>query len=97
MDSICWSHSKKGTFEVKSFYKALSNLDRKVFSWKSIWRTKVPTCVAFFGWTAALDKILTHDNLRKRNIVVVDWCYMCKKNGESVDHLLLHCEVASAL
>jgi hypothetical protein len=22
---------------------------------------------------------------------------MCKKNGESVDHLLLHCEVASAL
>jgi hypothetical protein len=22
---------------------------------------------------------------------------MCKKNGEPVDHLLLHCEVASAL
>jgi hypothetical protein len=97
MDRICWSHSKKGTFEVKSFYKALSNLDREVFSWKSIWHTKVPTCVAFFGWTMALGKILTHDNLRKRNIVVVDWCYMCKKNSESVDHLLLHCEVASAL
>ena len=27
----------------------------------------------------------------------MDWCYMCRKNGESVDHLLLHCEVAKVL
>jgi hypothetical protein len=50
-----------------------------------------------FTRTAALGKILTHDNLRKQNIVVVEWCYMCNKNGELVDHLLLHCEVANAL
>jgi hypothetical protein len=24
---------------------------------------------------------------------VIDRCYMCKKTGESVDHLLLHCDV----
>ena len=28
---------------------------------------------------------------------VVDWCYMCKKNRESVNHLLLHCPIASEL
>jgi hypothetical protein len=28
---------------------------------------------------------------------MVDRCYMCKRNGESVDHLLLHCEVVYAL
>jgi hypothetical protein len=50
--------------------------------------------VAFFVWTAALGKILTHDNLLRRGIVVVEWCVMCKKHGESVDHLLLHCDVA---
>jgi hypothetical protein len=50
--------------------------------------------VAFFVWTAALGKILTHDNLRRRRIVVVEWCVMCKKHGESVDHILLHCDVA---
>jgi hypothetical protein len=33
-------------------------------------------------------------NLRKRNIIMVDWFYMCKKSGESIDHLLLHYEVA---
>ena len=85
IDHICWSHSKKGKFKVKLFYKALFNLDHEVFPWKSIWRTEVPTRVAFFGWNVTFGKILTHDNLRKRNIVVVEWCYMCKKNGKSVD------------
>jgi hypothetical protein len=28
---------------------------------------------------------------------MVDRCYMCKKNGDFVDHLLLYCEVACAL
>jgi hypothetical protein len=41
-------------------------------------------------------KILIADNLRKRHIIIVDRCCLCKKNGESVDHLL-HCNVASAL
>ena len=76
IDQICWSHSTKGKFKVKPFYKALSNLDHEVFPRKSIWRTKVPLRVAFFKWTTALGKILTHDNLRKRNIVVVEWCYV---------------------
>jgi hypothetical protein len=92
-----WSPSKKSVFEVKSFYKVLSNPATEMFPWKSIWRTKVPSRVVCFGWNAALGKILTHDNLRKRSIIVVEWCCICKKNGESVDHLLIHCEVATQL
>jgi hypothetical protein len=56
-----------------------------------------PTRVAFFVWIAALGKILTHDNLRKRNVVVIEWCCMRKKSGESIEHLLLHCKVARNL
>jgi hypothetical protein len=33
------------------------------------------------------------DNLRKKNIIVTKWCCMCKKSGESIDNLLVHCEV----
>jgi hypothetical protein len=44
-------------------------------------------------WTATLGKILTLDNLRKRNIIVMKWCFMCKIYGESIDHLFLHCMV----
>ena len=32
-------------------------------------------------------------NLQKRKVWILDWCYMCKCNGESVDHLFLHCPV----
>jgi hypothetical protein len=31
------------------------------------------------------------------NVIVVDWCCMCKKSGKSTDHLLLHCEIAKEL
>jgi hypothetical protein len=58
---------------------------------------KVPLRVSFFVWMATLGKILTLDNLCKRGIIVVGWCCMCKHSGKSVNHLLLHCEVAQAL
>jgi hypothetical protein len=44
-----------------------------------------------------LGKILTLDNLRKMSVMVVEWCCMCNKSWESIDHLLIHCEVAKKL
>jgi hypothetical protein len=51
----------------------------------------------FIAWTTALRKILMLDYLRTGNIIVMDWCCMCKKSGESINHLLLHCELARDL
>jgi hypothetical protein len=36
-------------------------------------------------------------NLRKRHAIVIDKCCMWKRNRESVDHFLLHCDVGCAL
>ena len=44
-----------------------------------------------------LGKCLTIDNLRKRKIWILDLCYMCKSNDESIDHLFLHCSTAMDL
>uniref|UniRef100_A0A2N9GAU4 Reverse transcriptase zinc-binding domain-containing protein n=1 Tax=Fagus sylvatica TaxID=28930 RepID=A0A2N9GAU4_FAGSY len=95
---MCWKPARSKGFQVKSFYTQLTSPSLGFFPWKSIWKAKVPPRVAFFIWTAAaLGKILTADNLRRRGITVVSWCYMCKADGESVDHLLLHCPYAKEL
>jgi hypothetical protein len=87
--------SKRKNFEVKSYYKMRVNSESMDGPWKIIWKSKAPPRVAFFVWMPVLGKILTMDNLRKKNIIVTEWCCMCKKSGESIDHVLLHCEVAS--
>ena len=68
-----------------------------MFPWKCIWKSKVPPRVNFFIWTAALGKILTADNLRRRHVILVSWCCMCKGDAETIDHLFLHGKVAKEM
>ena len=67
------------------------------FHWKSIWMAKAPPRVAFFIWTVAWDRILTCDNLMRRGYTMAGWSCMCRCEGETVDHLLLHCSVVQKL
>jgi hypothetical protein len=96
-DKLWWVSLKKGLFKVNSFFCSLACSGSSRFPWKSVWRTQAPSRAAFFVWIVALGKILTLDNLRKLHVIMINICYMCKKIGESVDHLLLHCDVTYAL
>jgi|UniRef100_A0A2N9G010 hypothetical protein len=96
MDKLCWNRMEQRGFSVESFYRCLSPSHSR-FPWKDIWKPKVPSRVAFLIWTAVLGKLPTIDNLRKRKMVLVNRCCMCKANEESVDHLLLHCPLAKEL
>ena len=69
-------------FEVRGFYHFVSSPSVLSFPWKMMWQSKVPLRIAFFSWTAALGKILTTNNLWKRHIAVLDYCYMCKRCGK---------------
>ena len=44
-----------------------------------------------------MGEILTTDNLQKQRLVVLDWCCMCKRDGETTNHLLFHGMVARKL
>ena len=48
-----------------------------------------------FGWLALRNRILTMDNLRRRDVVVVNACPFCLKDEESVDHILVKCNFAN--
>ncbi|KAF5453608.1 hypothetical protein F2P56_028501 [Juglans regia] len=97
VDSLSWIHERNSRFSVHSYYHVLTCQGVCDFPWKSIWKVKVTNKVAFFCWFVSHDKILTIENLRKHGICIVDWCYMCNKDSESVIHLFLHCEVAKSL
>ena len=94
-NKVCWKLANSGGFEVSSFY--LSFYPPLSFPWSLVWQSKVPLRVAFISWLASFGKILTTNNLHKRRIVAIDWCYMCKRCGESMDHLLLHCPLTCEL
>jgi hypothetical protein len=96
-DQICWKPSGSKAFQVRSYYHVLSSKEEVLFPWKCVWKPRVLPRVTFFIWTVALGRILTADNLRRRNIILVDWCCLCKEDGENIDHLFLHCTVAREL
>ena len=92
-----WSLYGSGKFDMCSYYAKLRDMNDISFPWNSIWSVKAPRQVSSFIWTTACGKILTHDNLIKRGYSLVSWCCMCQHCGEIVDHLLLHCDIASGL
>ncbi|GFZ13043.1 signal peptide peptidase [Actinidia rufa] len=97
MDKWRWKRQGKGSFTVSSFYQSLTGSGDTTFLGKGVWVNGVPSKVCFFGWAKAKGAILTIDNLKRRRIVVTEWCYLCKGNAETTDHLLIHCQAASEL
>ena len=81
-DKLCRNPSSQNVFEVKSTdcysLQVVHHFPGRVYGCLS---PKVPTKVAYFIWTAALEKILTVDNLRKRHLIIIDWCCNCKLAG----------------
>ncbi|RVX20892.1 Protease Do-like 2, chloroplastic [Vitis vinifera] len=59
--------------------------------------TCVPTTVSFFAWEAVWKGILTMGNLKRRGWTLVDRCFMCKDEEESIEHIVFHCPKARIL
>nr|XP_016514716.1 PREDICTED: uncharacterized protein LOC107831463 [Nicotiana tabacum] len=67
------------------------------FSSLLCWIPTTQRNVCFLAWLAARGVILTAENLRKKRITYISWCFAWKSSGENADHLLLHCQVATRL
>ena len=89
---MVWIPSSRHIFAMKSYYSILQSGEHSSFPLKSIWKVKAPPHIAFFLWVAALGRILMVDNLKRWGFQLVNWCCLCKKDEETINHLLIHCE-----
>ena len=91
-DRVRWVESKDGVFSVKSLYRAMQPVSSAWFPSKIIWMSYAQPKISFFAWEASWGRVLTLDRLQKRGWALANRCFLCQKCGESIDHLLLHCE-----
>jgi len=96
-DKMCWTPSKSRGFEVSNLLLGLVGCMYSILPLEKYLKQKILFRVAFIVWIAALGTILTIDNLCKRKVLILDWCYVCKSNGESVDHIFLDCTIVFEL
>jgi hypothetical protein len=105
-DEWRWKLEDNGIYSVSSAYLKLEEVvlqedlwgveEKRVF--ENMWRSPAPSKVIAFGWRALLNRIPTRDNLALRNALpqeVSSLCVLCNLKDESVNHILLHCDVAS--
>jgi hypothetical protein len=58
-----------------------------------LWKSKLPQKIKVFIWLVVRNKILTKDNLKKRNWKGSQDCCFCG-GDESINHLFFHCPIA---
>jgi len=80
-----------GAFSVNSYYKFLNNGFLAVAWSKSIWQNIVPLQFRILVWLVVQNKLLTVDNLSKRNSSVRSICVFCNSHNESAYHLFVNC------
>ena len=87
-DKIFLREAKGGLFSVSFVYQHLFDIEAHLFPSKLIWNSKVPTKVGFFVWEASWGRILTLDQLKRRDRALANRCFLCKEEEETIEHLL---------
>lgn len=71
--------------------------DGTCFLVRQIWKTRIPSRISFFAWEGSWECFLTIDNLEKRGNILINTCFLYKKDEETCKHVLLHCLVVYEL
>ena len=85
-DNLIWQFTPDGVYSSQSMYKIISFRGTTPVFLSSIWDLKIPPRVQIFLWLLSKNKILTRDNLAKRQKVDTVSCLLCSEH-ESVQHL----------
>ena len=89
-DELIWKNDPSGVFSIGSAYDDSFD-DYEEPCWAKAWVKGMKPKVNIFFLIHLQNKFLTLDNLKKRGIIIINRCVLCKNDGESVEHITLHC------
>jgi len=97
-DLFLWYYNKvDGVVTSKLVYdylSAMKNVNLSKWWGHSIWSWNVPLKIKCFIWLVLHNRILTWDNLRRRDWKGSGICSLCRTNMESIPHLFIQCSFA---
>lgn len=88
-DALIWKYNHNGFFSVSSVYSNDFEEYHEPY-WAKAWLKGMTPKVNIFFWILLQEFFLTMGNLLKRGFKIVNRCYLCKKDAESVDHMAIH-------
>ncbi|CAN1172032.1 Putative ribonuclease H protein At1g65750 [Linum perenne] len=106
-DGISWQFSNSGAYTVTSGYELLSEIpiqeeefgpspiDEKL--WKEVWSLETQPKLKAFLWKLFHGILPTRTALKKKIKDLPDFCPVCWKYEETIEHLLMYCILASKL
>ena len=95
-DAIIWKWEAKGTYSVSSLYSVINFRGVIPVNIPVVWKLSVPPRLHVFMWLLCNNKLLTRDNLSKRQHIDDVTCVFCS-DCESFHHLFYDCIVARNL
>jgi hypothetical protein len=93
-DTIRWKWTNDGEYTTQSAYCVQFEGSYSKLKLSPIWRAKAEPKCRFFAWTLLHKKILTANNLIKRNWPSDPFCKLCGIEPETPNHLCLNCDFA---
>nr|GLL45961.1 uncharacterized protein LOC109163410 [Ipomoea trifida] len=92
-DALYWPTSPGGMFSVREAYRYIVGGDSSDdVDW--VWKVKTAERCRMFLWLAVKNKLLTNAVRARRQLTDEDGCTACGEYCESIDHILMHCDVA---
>ena len=95
-DAIIWKLEANGIYTVSSLYAVVNFRGVMPVHVHKVWSIKVPPKIHFFLWLLTHNKLLTRDNLSKRQQVDDASCIFCSE-PETSTHVFLECVVAKVV
>lgn len=95
-DSLVWQYEASGQYSSSSLYTVINFRGVTPVFLPAVWKITVPPRVHVFLWLLFYNKLMTRDNLLKRNLKKPEDCVFCSCK-ESICHLFFECVVAQEI